>query len=136
MLRLLSKSVCSLAFLFISFATKAQTNQALRPSFTTTNPNVSSATPFSATVEAVADSSIRIIIDNPQQKLLNLRITHMVTGIVKDTMINTERYACVYHFGSADDGTYQVIVRAGKKKIRKTILLRTETIPVRTLNVE
>src|SRR5260221_1357566 len=110
-----------LGLLFLSFISHAQTNQG--DYVATTNNLKLPETGLSFVVHVLPenDSSLKVIIHNPEKKKLQLWISHLVLGTMIDTAIDSEEYFCRYHFENADDGRYRIIVKSGKEKFIKEI---------------
>jgi hypothetical protein len=91
---------------------------------------------FQATILPDSGSCLKLSIENPEGSKVHVLIRHAVTGVVLDTAIYKKQYSCRYNFQNADDGAYTVVVRNGKRKIRKEIYLNTEMIESRKIRVE
>lgn len=71
--------------------------------------------------------SIRLYIDNPEQKKVELQIRHKENGMVVDTVISSHKFSQRYNFEQADDGSYLVTLSCGKDRIYKNVQINTIT---------
>lgn len=60
-------------------------------------------------------------VSNPQQKKLRVRIQHFINGVIIDTIIRSDSYACRYNFSNAEEGRYIVRVRNGREKYKRVV---------------
>ena len=64
-------------------------------------------------------------VENPGNRKLHLRISHL-SGLLVDTVVQSETFQRVYNMEQADEGNYTLKVNCGKEKIVKTLELYSE----------
>ena len=84
----------------------------------------------SFTLSVVADEAspaFRLYVYNPEQKKVELQISHKLYGVVVDTSFTAGQFSRRYNFEQAEDGRYQVLLISGKERITKTVEITTVT---------
>ena len=71
--------------------------------------------------------AFRLYVNNPEQKKIELQITHQENGLVVDTGFITGQFNRRYNFEQADDGRYVITLISGKERITKSIDINTVT---------
>lgn len=82
---------------------------------------------FQVSVIPDGSTAFTLQVQNPENKRLQLLISHMQLGSVADTSFSSNTFTCRYNLREVEDGRYVVIVSSGKEKISKEIELYTVT---------
>lgn len=120
------KIISFMAALFISASALAQ-----QPVYTViTNDLQSPATETSFSVVVMPEkvgTAFRLIVQNPEKKKIEVKISHRELGLVADSSFTEEQFNCRYNFDQVEDGYYQLTLINGKERVTKDIQVNTVT---------
>jgi hypothetical protein len=72
-------------------------------------------------------TAFRLIVQNPEKKRIDVKISHRELGILVDSSFTEEQFNCRYNFDQVEDGYYQVTLINGKEKVTRDIEINTVT---------
>jgi hypothetical protein len=72
-------------------------------------------------------TAFRLIVQNPEKKKIEVKISHRELGIVADSSFTEEQFNCRYNFDQVEDGLYQLTLINGKERVTKDIQINTVT---------
>ena len=85
-------------------------------------------TPFSlAIIPDKISPAFGLYVNNPEQKKIELRISHQDNGVVVDTVFISGQFNRRYNFEQAEDGHYVITLLSGKEKITRSVEINTVT---------
>ena len=120
------KIISFMTALFISSAVAAQ-----QPVYTdSTNELQSPVKEASFSVVVMPEkvgTAFRLIVQNPEKKKIEVKISHRELGLVADTSFAEEEFNCRYNFDQVEDGFYQLTLINGKERVTKDIQINTVT---------
>ena len=118
------KMISFITTLFITAAVSAQ-----QPVFTVTTNDLRlpvKETSFSVViVPEKVGTAFRLIVQNPEKKKIEVKISHRELGVVADSSFTGEQFNCRYNFDQVEDGYYQLTLINGKEKVTKDIQINT-----------
>jgi hypothetical protein len=80
-----------------------------------------------AIVPEKVGTAFRLIVQNPEKKRIDVKITHRELGLLVDSSFTEEQFNCRYNFDQVEDGNYQVTLINGKEKVTRDIEINTVT---------
>jgi len=72
-------------------------------------------------------TAFRLIVQNPEKKRIEVKISHRELGLLVDSSFTEEQFNCRYNFDQVEDGYYQVTFINGKERVTRNIEINTVT---------